>query len=236
MNGFDITWVWAFGILGLAAGFGVGVFVGYRFLTNKQRTAELELELDAAKAERQDYQQHVTAHFAKTAELFQDMTASYRGVYQHLAEGASQLCDQTSQAARLDPSDTLGLGEPRPASSPVAQEDVSAQENTTEPPVMHAEIASPDATSPEETSPVEARQENAPPEESSMEQSSSKEVSSPQTPAQETETSSAESTKPRFQTEEQKPETQEPVAAPTAANAANEFDSSPDEDDKAVLH
>ena len=44
----------------------------------------------------QDYRDQVTHHFMRTSELVQEMTQSYRSVYEHLASGAQQLCGEAT--------------------------------------------------------------------------------------------------------------------------------------------
>ena len=128
MTGFDASWLWAFGLLGVAAGFTVGVIIGFRYLSNKPRLAELEQQIEAAKAEQADYKQQVTTHFAKTAELFQNMTDSYRNVYQHLAEGSNQLCSDIPQAPQLDLPDSATLADLGQSTS-VAEEEAPEAES-----------------------------------------------------------------------------------------------------------
>ena len=62
-------------------------------LPGRQRNKGAADELTKIKDEFQAYRDNVGHHFSKTAELVQSMTESYRSVYQHLAEGAQDLCD-----------------------------------------------------------------------------------------------------------------------------------------------
>ena len=52
----------------------------------------LQNELDQLKDRFTDYRDQVTQHFMRTSELVQEMTQSYRAVYEHLAIGAQNLC------------------------------------------------------------------------------------------------------------------------------------------------
>ena len=54
---------------------------------------KIKRELEQLKDEFQLYRDSVGRHFSKTAELVHSMTESYRSVYQHLAQGAQDLCD-----------------------------------------------------------------------------------------------------------------------------------------------
>ncbi len=55
------------------------------------RLKSLEQERDAANAELRRYREEVSAHFEKTATLFNEVTGSYRNLYEHLAEGSQRL-------------------------------------------------------------------------------------------------------------------------------------------------
>ena len=51
----------------------------------------LEVQLQSAREELQQYQQDVAQHFAETSKLVNNLTQSYREVHEHLAKGAIQL-------------------------------------------------------------------------------------------------------------------------------------------------
>lgn len=76
--------------------FAVGVVLGGVFATrlpgNPGRVKELEAQIQQLQTEHEQYRTEVSEHFGTTAELVQQMTQSYRDVYQHLAQGAQQLC------------------------------------------------------------------------------------------------------------------------------------------------
>ncbi len=69
---------------GLIAGFLVG------WLSRSSEGGKGE-ELERCREELERYRNEVGGHFAKTAELVGKMTAQYRAVYEHLAEGAHRL-------------------------------------------------------------------------------------------------------------------------------------------------
>ena len=88
---------WLFGLVGLALGLVVGILAAGRLNVNPTRVRELEAEIRQLKDNHSDYRDSVSDHFSITAELVQQMTESYRDVYQHLASGAQDLC--TSEVA-----------------------------------------------------------------------------------------------------------------------------------------
>jgi hypothetical protein len=48
-----------------------------------------------------DYRDQVAQHFMRTSELVQEMTHSYRSVYEHLASGAQHLCGEQAETPPL---------------------------------------------------------------------------------------------------------------------------------------
>ena len=73
--------------VGLALGFGIGRL----WPSRKTKVAALEKERDQAHEELGNYREEVSAHFERTAELFDKVTADYRSLYEHLALSARQL-------------------------------------------------------------------------------------------------------------------------------------------------
>lgn len=72
----------------------VGVLLGKFFGSNSasaQERENLAKDLQATQEELSRYKEQVTDHFSKTADLVNNMTESYRDVYQHLAKSADQL-------------------------------------------------------------------------------------------------------------------------------------------------
>lgn len=115
-------------------GLGIGVLIGRRLTPGAERaralTAELEAqrgelervqaeklalggELEKARQEAEGYRTRVVEHFYGTSEQLRSLTHSYRELFQHLADGASELCPEASSAlqAGLD-LPALGAGEP----------------------------------------------------------------------------------------------------------------------------
>ena len=92
-------------VAGVLIGYLGGLLVG-RYLGSGKRTerdlAILQSELDA-------YKQEVKQHFATSADLFGNLTDSYRAVYEHMAGTADKLCEEAPLDNRLgfSPRETL---------------------------------------------------------------------------------------------------------------------------------
>ena len=75
--------------------FVVGSILGFAFFTlryrNSRRLKKLQEELDAKTEELEVYREDVSEHFLRTAELVDNLTQSYKAVYDHLEGGAYQL-------------------------------------------------------------------------------------------------------------------------------------------------
>lgn len=130
--------------------FVVGSILGFAFFTlryrNSRRLKKLQDELDAKTEELEIYREDVSDHFLKTAELVDNLTQSYKAVYDHLEGGAYQLVGdekfrkqleqrkqlqlEDSFSARRDPSENIviedGSDEPIDDSVPVTK--VQAEE------------------------------------------------------------------------------------------------------------
>ena len=87
------TSIWAVGILSFALGLVLGCIGAYLFIARHSQTAHLQEELSELKEKFSEYRDQVTQHFMRTSELVQEMTHSYRAVYDHLATGAQELCE-----------------------------------------------------------------------------------------------------------------------------------------------
>jgi len=75
---------------------GVGILLGMIFakLTGKKddvHRQELEEQLEQSRKEIEQYRTQVNEYFMKTSELVDQMTASYRAIFMHLANGAQAL-------------------------------------------------------------------------------------------------------------------------------------------------
>ncbi|MEZ5491363.1 MAG: DUF1043 family protein [Gammaproteobacteria bacterium] len=106
---------WLIGIGCLALGVIIGALSANRLSGTPTRIKELEGQVKSLEERHDQYKDDVSDHFNVTADLVQQMTQSYRDVYQHLATGAQDLC--TSEVAnKLLPAgadavfDTAGSG------------------------------------------------------------------------------------------------------------------------------
>jgi uncharacterized protein len=97
----DNTSIWATGILSSAFGLVLGCIGAYQFLGRYRQTAKLREELSELREKFSEYRDQVTQHFMRTSELVQEMTQSYRAVYEHLATGAQELCEGETETPSL---------------------------------------------------------------------------------------------------------------------------------------
>ena len=108
--------LWIIGILGILLGIGLGSIVTYVLTSRNSRNQNLQAELDQLSERFTEYRDQVSQHFMHTSDLVQEMTRSYRSVYEHLATGAYHLCGEQE-------ADTPSLGHQSP--------DTLTAENTT---------------------------------------------------------------------------------------------------------
>lgn len=89
-------WIWI-GIAllaGLAAGAALAAWYFRRQRADAKAVSELQAELD-------EYKHEVTEHFVQTAELVNNMTRSYKAVYDHLEHGAYRLIGEETLRKEL---------------------------------------------------------------------------------------------------------------------------------------
>jgi uncharacterized membrane-anchored protein YhcB (DUF1043 family) len=105
------TWI-AAGAAGLVLAL-LGFAIGRRTGAGAAAVRRLEEELDTVRVtatqrqeELDDYRGRVAEHFSDTSQKLHELTVHYRGVYEHLAQGASDLCPEGFE--QLDAG--LGLG------------------------------------------------------------------------------------------------------------------------------
>ena len=108
-TGVEPSWVWGIGFIAFAFGLAIGVSVGYMTLGSRRRTQELQEKYDLLQRELDDYRGQVGQHFMRTSELVQNMTQSYREVYDHLARGSQALCKEPLKTPQLDIPETPPL-------------------------------------------------------------------------------------------------------------------------------
>ncbi len=85
-----MLWLTAIGCL--AVGIAIGFVLAGRASADPSKVTELEQKLQDMQRSHSNYREEVSDHFSMTAELVQQMTDSYKDVYQHLATGAQELC------------------------------------------------------------------------------------------------------------------------------------------------
>lgn len=90
-------------LLGLALGF----LAGRRSSSADRKYREAERRLDQVLQDKKRYEDEVVEHFSRTAELLNNLTASYRDVHNHLAAGAGTLC-QGRGPVSLESMEALG--------------------------------------------------------------------------------------------------------------------------------
>ncbi|MEZ5568206.1 MAG: DUF1043 family protein [Halioglobus sp.] len=116
----------------LLAGLAIGLLVGRRTSSAGQKYREVERKLDQVLQDKKRYEDDVVEHFTETAQLLNSLTESYRQVHNHLAKGASTLCQGEGPIA-LD--HVAGSRDP---------EDIPADLVPIRPPLDYAPKSSPD--------------------------------------------------------------------------------------------
>jgi uncharacterized membrane-anchored protein YhcB (DUF1043 family) len=102
-----MIWIVALGCF--LAGAAAGALLFKIFRSDEAQVRDLKQQLQRLSEEHENYKSSVHSHFGNTARLFGQLTDSYREVYQHMAEGARQLCpDYISNQLTLN-SDTKTL-------------------------------------------------------------------------------------------------------------------------------
>ncbi len=93
--------LWVVGILGILLGTGLGSIVTYTLTSRRNHNKSLQAELDQLAERFTEYREQVGQHFMQTSNLVQEMTQSYRAVYEHLASGAYHLCGEDAGTPSL---------------------------------------------------------------------------------------------------------------------------------------
>ncbi|MFP1723766.1 Z-ring associated protein ZapG [Lonsdalea quercina] len=82
---------WEYALIGLVIGVIIGA-VAMRFGNRKLRQQQvLQHELEKSKADLEQYRQELVSHFARSAELLDNMADDYRKLYQHMAKSSNEL-------------------------------------------------------------------------------------------------------------------------------------------------
>ncbi|WP_339058343.1 Z-ring associated protein ZapG [Candidatus Regiella endosymbiont of Tuberolachnus salignus] len=82
---------WEYGLIGLIVGMLIGALAmrfGNRDLRQQQK---LKNELDRRSIDFEEYRQELVGHFARNAELLDNMARDYRQLYQHIAKNSNNL-------------------------------------------------------------------------------------------------------------------------------------------------
>jgi len=97
------SWAWMIGLGLFLFGVAAGLALSRIGDTYWKRQQNLEKELDVMAKEFQAYRGDVTHHFVTTAQLVNNMSKSYRAVFDHLAISSHHLCgDKLSKALDFD--------------------------------------------------------------------------------------------------------------------------------------
>ena len=99
---YDLTIVIAAAAAALIAGLAAGLLVGRRSSPAGQKHREVERKLDQVLQDKKVYEDEVVEHFSETAQLLNQLTSSYRDVHNHLAKGASDLCQGKGPVAMVN--------------------------------------------------------------------------------------------------------------------------------------
>lgn len=88
---------WTTVIVSLLVGIAIGGF-GAHFLLPRARVHRAEQKV---RKEFEDYREQVAEHFARTAGLINQLTDSYKDVFEHLQSGANRLLDEDQLREKL---------------------------------------------------------------------------------------------------------------------------------------
>lgn len=102
--------VWMIALGCLAAGAALGYWLASNKGTDSAKVTDLESHVQELQRSQAIYREEVSDHFSTTAELIQQMTDSYKEVYQHLANGAQGLCSEEVANKLLPTSQDSGFG------------------------------------------------------------------------------------------------------------------------------
>lgn len=75
----------------IVSGMVIGASIAFFYRTHRTKDQEIANRLDELNNDFADYQSEVQQHFAKSAELFNQLTKDYVNIHQHLASGAQSL-------------------------------------------------------------------------------------------------------------------------------------------------
>ncbi|WP_396588760.1 YhcB family protein [Bermanella sp. R86510] len=81
-------------LLSFAIGIGIGILLQRYVISRRTHVAQLEKELDQVKGELLQQKDALQQHFQQSANLTQDLTNSYKALYEHLARGSNTFTEQ----------------------------------------------------------------------------------------------------------------------------------------------
>lgn len=90
----ELSWV----IIGLVVGLVAGAVTAWLIARSSRVEAPSTRKL---KEENERFREEVNAHFVHTAELINDLTDSYKKVFDHLSDGADRLVDKEAVRERM---------------------------------------------------------------------------------------------------------------------------------------
>lgn len=86
------------GIAGVVIGLMIGATAAWLWLDRKANNAG---SVESLKRENERFREEVNEHFVQTAELINQLTDSYKAVFDHLSEGAERLVDEKAVRERM---------------------------------------------------------------------------------------------------------------------------------------
>jgi len=116
--------------MGVLMGFFIGLAISFllSIVLSKMKSGDDAAQLKQKEAEHGVYRKQVDDHFINTAVLLKGLTEQYRDVYQHIAQGAGELCSEEAKALQ-----TADLAETALLAKPVAVEAVDEEAEVVEP-------------------------------------------------------------------------------------------------------
>lgn len=133
----DLLWIW------LLVGVGTGVMIGIGVTLYAHQSVRRKLAaLEAVEAEYKTYRKDVAKHFVGTAGLVNNLTQSYKAVYDHLEEGAHSLIGEEFRkelGQASDPALISSLGQS--ASNEAAAPALGAPQEAPQPDTARTDVA-----------------------------------------------------------------------------------------------
>lgn len=86
-------------IVGAVVGLFIGYLMGRRSAPGSEQLRDMEKQLDEARGAKERFERKVNTHFTDTAAKLNLLTDNYRAVYEHLANGAVELCSEDKARA-----------------------------------------------------------------------------------------------------------------------------------------